>query len=335
MGMSMKTYKALVIGCGKIGATFEIDSSLVKPASHAAAFKANPRTELVGLVDPIETARNKAREYYQVPVYADAEAAIEETKPDIVVISTPPTTHEEYLKLALQMNVPAVLCEKPVSQDLESAERMIALSNAHSSIVILNHQRRFFPLFKEAKAMIERGELGRVQQVSCYYSNGLENNATHSLDAVQFLLNDHALWAIGVENSLNKTAPFGTNIDGMVGFSKGAVVTLQSLDNAEFGIHDLVFYGTNGALFVGQFGFRFKKALPKDGVTFPGAKELDWEGADNKFDKRSMLEATTEHVVECLDGKAPESTLTEGYHTMQILEALSKSAKEESKRIMI
>jgi predicted dehydrogenase len=329
-------YKTLVIGCGKIGATFEIDSSLVKPASHAAAFKMNPRTALVGLVDPEPAALKKAGNYYNVPTFTDAKRAIDETSPDIVVISTPPPTHEEYLTLALEGGIRAIVCEKPVSDNLASAGRMIALAKTHpSSTVILNHQRRFFPLFKEAKRMIEADELGRIQQVSCYYSNGLQNNATHSLDAVQFLLGDRAAWAWGVENHLNKTAPFGSNIDGMVGFKKGAVASLQSFDNAQYGVHDLAFYGTKGALFIGQYGFRFKKVQAKDGVTFEGSKELDWEHPETWFDKRSMLEATAAHVAGCLDGAVPESTLEEGYHTMQILEALVASAKEGGRKIMI
>jgi predicted dehydrogenase len=332
----LKKFTAIVIGCGRIGATFEIDSSLVKPASHAAAFKANPRTTLAALVDPEPKALQKAGEYYQVPTFSDAQTAFKEISPDIVVISTPPPTHEEYLKLALEHGIRAIVCEKPVSGDLASARRMIALAKTHpSSTVILNHQRRFFPLFKEAKRMIEAGELGRIQQVSCYYSNGLQNNATHSLDAVQFLLGDQAAWAWGVENPLNKTAPFGSNIDGMVSFKKGAVASLQSLDNAQYGIHDLAFYGTKGALFIGQYGFRFKKVQAKDGVTFEGSKELDWEHPETSFDKRSMLEATAAHVADCLDGAVPESTLEEGYHTMQILETLVASAKEGGRKIMI
>lgn len=331
-----KKYTAVVLGCGKVGATFEMDSGLIKPASHAAAFVANPRTELVALVDADPVALKRAGYYYKVATYTDARACLEKLKPDIVVIATPPATHEEIFLLALELNIPAIVCEKPVSDSLESAERMMARAKESQSVVVVNHQRRFFPLFGEVRRKIASGELGRVQQISAYYSNGLFNNGTHTVDAIQFLLDDTAVWAIGMENQLNKTAPFGVNIDGMLGFKKGTIVTLQSLDNSGYGAHDFVIYGTTGGMTIRQYGFHLELLEVKDGVTFAGMKELDWEGAQKKIERRSQLQGTAAHVVECLDGKTQsESTLEDGYRTMQALDALVQSAAEEGKRIII
>lgn len=329
-------YRGVVVGCGKVGATFEMDSGLVKPASHAAALQANAATELVALVDLDATALKRAGDYYQVPTYADVRQCLKELAPDIVIIATPPKTHEEYLTLALERNTPVIVCEKPVSDNLESARRMVNSAKGARSIVVVNHQRRFFPLFKKVRDRIASGELGRIQQVSAYYSNGLYNNGTHTVDALYFLLDDTAAWAVGVENSLNKTAPFGTNIDGMLGFQRGTVVTLQSLDNSAYGAHDFVLYGTKGALTIRQYGFRLELLPVKEGVTFAGAKELEWGDATLKIERHSMLEGTVEHVVACLEGKAAsESTLEDGYRVLQALDALAQSAAQGGKRIPI
>lgn len=332
-----KRYTAVVIGCGKVGATFEITSGLPKPASHAAALADNPRTELVALVDPDASQLKQAVEYYKVSAYTDPKKCLKELHPDIVVIATPPKTHESLLSLALTMKVRAIVCEKPVSDTLESAKRMIALAKSSDSLVILNHQRRFFPLFQEARKRIAAGELGEIQQITAYYTNGLLNNGTHTADALQFLLNDTASWAIGVQNEKNVTAPFGgVNIDGLIGFTKGTVASVQGLDNNAYGVHDIRLFGTKGALTIGQYGYRFEWVQPNDGVTFIGMQELDWENAQVQFDKRSMLQATTAHVVDCLDGvTVPQSTLEDGYHTMQILEAMLQSASDGGKRISI
>lgn len=331
-----KKYTAVVLGCGKVGATFEMDSGLIKPASHAAAFVANPRTELIALVDADSAALKRAGDYYKVETYTDARACLEKLKPDIVVIATPPATHEALLKLALELKVPVIICEKPVSDDLESAQRMVISAKDSSSIVIVNYQRRFLPLFREARDNIRSGALGRIQQVTAYYSNGLLNNGGHTVDALNFLLDDTAVWAIGVENKLNTTAPFGTNIDGLIGFSNGAVVALQSLDNDSYGAHDFQILGTQGALIIRQYGCRFDWLTPRDGVTFTGVKELDWGQATTTVERRSMLEATIAHAVERLDGTAqPESTLEDGYRTMQVLDALIKSTTTEGKKILL
>lgn len=328
-------YRGVVIGCGKIGATFEIDSGLPKPASHAAALVANPHTELVALVDPDAAQLKQAGKYYNATTFSDPKECLKALRPDIVVIATPPQTHESLLSLALEAEARAIICEKPVSDILESAKRMIARARSSSSIVILNHQRRFFPLFQDVRRRILAGELGEIQQASIYYTNGLLNNGTHAIDALQFLLDDTALWAVGLQNKKNTVAPFGgLNIDGLFGLKRGTVVSVQSLDNSAYGVHDIRIFGTKGALTIGRYGYAFTWARPKNGVTFEGMQELDWENVETQFDKRSMLQATIAHTVDCLEGIIkPQSTLEDGYHTMQVLEALSQSAANDGKKI--
>lgn len=331
-----KRYTAVVIGCGQVGATYEITTQLPKPASHAAALIASPRTELIALVDA-DTARLKqAGEYYHVPMFADSKECLEKRHPDIVVIATPPDTHEELLALALSMKARAVLCEKPMADTLESAKRMITLAQDADATVVLNYQRRFFPLFRAARERIAKGELGDIQQATIYYANGLSNNASHLLNALEFLIDDTVAWASGVQNEKNTVAPFGSNIDGLCRFSRGTIAAVQTFDNNSYGIHDLILFGTKGALKITQFGYSFEWVRVRDGVTFGGMRELDWKGAECAFDKRSMVQDVLGHVVSCVDGAhPPQSTLADGYRTMQILDALTQSANEQGKRMYI
>ncbi len=335
-----KKYTAVVIGCGRVGATFEMNSGVLKPASHAGALMANPRTELLALVDPDPQQLSKAGDYYKVAVYSDARACLLELRPDIVSIATPPGTHEDMVALALELKIPLVICEKPVSETLEGAERMIALAKASQSTIIVNHQRRFLPLFREAKERIAAGELGNIEQVSCYYSNGLLNNGTHVVDLLHFLLDDSAAWALGIENVHNTAAPFGNNIDGLVGFKKGAVATLQSLNNNFYSIHDMRIYGSKGALVINQYidryEFRFEWTQVQESSKIPSLHELNWPDTQITAEVYSMLAGTIAHAIDCLDKKtAPYSTLEDGFHTMQVLDALVKSAARAGEKILL
>lgn len=333
---NVKRYRAVVIGCGQIGATYEIKTALPKPASHAASLVANPRTELVALVDPDTVQLKQAGGYYHVPTFTHPKECLEKLHPDIVVIATPPDTHEKLLALAFKMNTPAIVCEKPMADTLKVAKQMVALAKDSDATVALNYQRRFFPLFKAARERIAKGELGDIQQATICYANGLSNNGSHLLDALQFLLDDTVTWTIGVQNKKNIVAPFGSNIDGMCGFSRGTIAAVQSFDNNSYGIHDLILFGTKGALKITQFGYSCEWVRVREGVTFGGMRELDWKGAGREFDKRSMVQDVLGHVVRCLDGACtPQNTLADGYRTMQILDALTRSANEQGKRIYI
>jgi len=73
----MTTTRVLVIGCGNMG------------ASHARAYAALDGFELVGVVSRGPQSRDAlSAERGGVPTFADAAAAIAETRPDAVSINT-------------------------------------------------------------------------------------------------------------------------------------------------------------------------------------------------------------------------------------------------------
>lgn len=329
-----RVYTAVVVGCGKVGAQWGMDQARLQPASHAEAIARNVRLKLVAVVDQDAALAEQVGTHYGAPHFADTKDALA-LKPDIVVIAVPPQAHEAVCMEALAQNVPAIVCEKPLADTLEAAERMQAAAAHAKSVVIVNHQRRFSKLFKEAQEKIAKGELGRIQQVTAFYTNGLLNNGTHTIDALQYLLGDRSAWAIGVESETNKTAPFGNNIDGLVGFKNGTTVALQSLDNDAYIVHDFEIRGTRGALSIHQYGFRFEWTPARE-VLIKGVQELDWSKTEVHSDTTPLLGGATMHAVECLDTGAPSlSTLEDGYQTMRLLDALTRSAAGGGAKIQL
>ncbi len=323
-----KQYTAVVVGCGRIGASFEFEPGRPKPASHAAAFLHNSRTTLLAVVDADETLAQKASKYYGVPYYINAEECFKEMHPDIVSVATPPSQHEAIVKLALQNNILGILCEKPLAHNEQSGKKIVELIQKSKAVLVVNHQRRFFPLFQTLRKNIAAGKLGRVQQVTCYYNNGLYNNGTHTIDTVRFLLGSECVWALGVPNSINTAAPEGDqNIDSMLGFANGAVVILQSLDVRTVGIHDFHILGDKGQATISKYGYRIEYRPIQKSAEFKGVEEIASAGKVFE-DVRSMLSGTMAHLVDCLDGKTTsQSDAQEALQTMRVLDALTKSAK--------
>lgn len=295
-----KRYRAVVVGCGRVGALWAMDNSEVQPASHAAAIIANKRTELVGLVDVNAEVLQKAGAYFGVPTFNTVEDALA-LKPDIVTIATPPSTHEELLKTVLLSNPPAIVCEKPFSDTTESAHRMLEMTRGIPSIVLVNYQRRFFPLYQEARRRIQDDELGDIREIQGIYSRGLLNNGSHLIDAIHLLINREAVYAEG----------------NTVTYASGAIATFVAVpDIVEQ--HDLTLKGTKGSVIITDFGYRF-----------------EWSSGEVQTDKMGMIEPTIRHIVECLDGAAPLCTPQDGYRAVQVVGAMLRSAEEGGARIPI
>ena len=128
-----KTYRAALIGCGRMGATIDDEvrdhplSYLWLPYSHAAAVVACDRTELVAVSDVDGEKAEAIRQRYEVPVcYADYKEMIKKEALDIVCIATRPATHAEMVVFAAENGVKGIYCEKPLCCSMAEADAMVA-----------------------------------------------------------------------------------------------------------------------------------------------------------------------------------------------------------------
>ena len=110
----MSKHRALIIGCGRMGAGRDHKSPWVY--THIEAYRAFPeRVEVVGFVDRVQARAEWAAEKWGVPYAGDHFAdALVQCKPDIISICTPPSDREEFFRvLAGRQDIKGVWCEKP------------------------------------------------------------------------------------------------------------------------------------------------------------------------------------------------------------------------------
>jgi myo-inositol 2-dehydrogenase/D-chiro-inositol 1-dehydrogenase len=88
--------------------------------------------------------------------------AINHPSVDAVVISTPTDTHARLIELASKAGK-AVFSEKPIALDLAETQRVVQIVKEQKVPVQLGFMRRFDPGYAKAKAMIEAGELGKLE----------------------------------------------------------------------------------------------------------------------------------------------------------------------------
>jgi myo-inositol 2-dehydrogenase / D-chiro-inositol 1-dehydrogenase len=144
--------RVAVLGAGRIGKI------------HAANVASNPRARLAVVVDPIQAAAESLAAALGSEAATDADEVIGRSDIDAVVIGTPSDTHARLMLLAAHAGK-AILCEKPIENDLAKADEVIAELDRVGVPVMMAFNRRFDPSNLELKRLIEAGEIGGVRQV--------------------------------------------------------------------------------------------------------------------------------------------------------------------------
>lgn len=90
---------------------------------------------------------------------------------DFVSIVTPNHVHFGPAKMALE-NGFHVVCDKPLSFNMEEALELEKLVKETGLIFALTHNYTGYPMVKHARAMIKRGDLGKIRKVVVEYPQG-------------------------------------------------------------------------------------------------------------------------------------------------------------------
>lgn len=192
-------YKTCLVGCGRMGATIddEVQANPSKhlwlPYSHAAAYRACERTRLVAVSDVLpDKAEAVHRRYDAERWYADHREMILHEKPDIVSIATRPASHAEISVFAAEHGVRGMYCEKALCCSMVEADRMLEVCERYGVKFNYGTQRRYMPLYRTMRELVERGELGDVRAViGCHGgTSGAQWGHTHTADMLLYLAGD-------------------------------------------------------------------------------------------------------------------------------------------------
>ncbi len=232
----MRRYRAAVVGCGLIGSRFQSDAARIGVYTHAGAYAACPRTELVALCDGDRPSLVEAGEQWKIARLHDSvDSLLAAERPEIVSICTPDANHAEMLAQVLAApGVKAVVAEKPLALTATDARRVLALAEGRP--VLVNYFRRFTSNHRALKAALVSGALGRILKVQGVYTNGLFHNGTHWLDLVRWLVGE--ISGVQAHDSLGEPGPDPT-LDLRLTFDGGAVGTLAAMPHAAYSIFEL------------------------------------------------------------------------------------------------
>ena len=171
-------------------------------------------------------------------VVVDPIEAINAEDVNAVLIASPGKAHDEQVNACLDRGVP-VLCEKPLTTDIDSAHAIVQKEQALGrQLIQVGFMRRFDTEYVALKKLITDGELGNPLLVHCIHRNPnvpehfnsefmIRDSVVHEVDVARFLLDEEITSVQVVAGVATSAAPAGTNDPMVVIFetASGRIVT--------------------------------------------------------------------------------------------------------------
>ncbi len=95
---------------------------------------------------------------------------------DLVTVATPNATHYAITKAFLDAGI-NVLCEKPMTVTVEEAEDIAATAQRTGALCAVNYGYTGYSLVRHIRAMVARGDLGKVRLIVVEFSHGFHADA--------------------------------------------------------------------------------------------------------------------------------------------------------------
>jgi predicted dehydrogenase len=124
---------------------------------------------------------------------------IEKENLDLISVVTPDHLHAQIVVDAANAGVKGIFCEKPIATTLADADRMIEAVERTGAKMIVNHSRRWFAEYLQAKRLIQTGKLGKVARINAVMGGPramLFRNGTHLIDLITFFADSDPVWVV-------------------------------------------------------------------------------------------------------------------------------------------
>jgi len=140
--------KVAIVGCGKIA------------DAHASHITRIAGCEIVGVCDREPLMAKQLYDRFPVKAcFTDLETMLEEARPDVVHITTPPESHFDAARICLEHGS-HVYVEKPFTIDADQAQRLIEMAEMRGLKLTAGHNEQFSPVARRMRALVKTGYLG-------------------------------------------------------------------------------------------------------------------------------------------------------------------------------
>lgn len=311
---------------------------------HAEAILANPHVYIAAVCgrNAEHTRAFAAKVAPQAKVYAQYEDML--CDPDVVIVveCMPNYLHAEESLLALSAKKHLVL-EKPVGITQEETDALFAAASGSGLKTVVSFLIRWVPLVENIRHLIASGAIGDVYYTGTDYWHGIKptfssypwirqkqfaggamiTGGCHAADAARYF-NGEVEEVFAFSTPGRKDFDFDTTLSASVKFKNGSVGRMSAcLDGLAFPYQfNIDVLGTQGAIRNGKLYSQ---------VLFP--KQNDWvelpmiEPNSGSVDHHPFKQEWAEFTDSLLGGAAPRSTLSDACRSMDVVHAITESAR--------
>lgn len=323
-------YKVGIIGTGRIAFLLENDKLRMKPCTHAGAIIKNNRLKIVAACDRNKERLSLFQKKYKVPhIYTNYKTLLRKEPLDILVIATWTDSHAKIVQEASQSGIPLIICEKPLTSNVIDGEKMIRVCKKNNTLLLVNHERRYDPLYQSVQKMIKNNTLGQIQTVNANVlternfnkksflkdRSTLLHDATHLIDIALFLFGD-------INNIKGFIPPYRKDSAyALFEFKNGIILFLEASGDRDYFNFELDIQGTKGRIRVGN---EYKELwIKKRSKQYEGFKELERVPFPPILQKNPFIELYKE-VIQLLEKKiiSPRSSGGDGLWVLRMMDKI-------------
>lgn len=149
---------------------------------HLPHLDANPNVDLVAIVDreeqmnPDLDSLTTLSEKYNCRKYYSLKDLLKNEDIDGMIVATPHSTHYELGKCVLDAQKKIhILMEKPMTTVVSDARELYEAVKRYPHSFLVNHTANYRPQAKQAREILQTGQIGRVRHVSAFFASPLKS----------------------------------------------------------------------------------------------------------------------------------------------------------------
>ena len=169
---------------------------------HLEKFQKNKDCQLVWLIDKnIKNLKNYKDKYNVSTNYKEIVDDV-----DAVSIVTPTVNHYEIARYFIEKNK-HVLIEKPMTQTVSEAKKLIDLAKKHKKTIQIGHLERFNPVIRKVSSLIKNPLFIEVHRLAQFNPRSTDVNVVYDL-----MIHDIDITTSLVPSKIKKISSFGKSI---------------------------------------------------------------------------------------------------------------------------